>query len=92
MAIFRRHVWISGMVQGVGYRYSCADVALRADVRGWVRNLSDGRVEAVFEGDPQAVEQVIDWCRQGPRFSRVDSVEVVAETPQGLPRPFRVAG
>ena len=55
-----------------------------AGVDGWVRNLSDGRVEAVFEGDPEAVETVIEYCSEGPELARVDEVEVIEEPIEGL--------
>ena len=84
METVRRHVWIEGRVQGVWFRQQCADTARQAGVAGWVRNLPDGRVEAVFEGAPDLVRGVLDWCRQGPTRARVDPVEVVAEEPEGL--------
>ncbi len=76
----RRHVWVSGRVQGVGYRASCAHRAKRAGVAGWALNLADGRVEAVFEGEPRSVEDLLAWCRTGPRHARVTGV-VVREEP-----------
>jgi acylphosphatase len=79
----RRHVWVSGRVQGVWFRESCREQAQALGVAGWVRNLSDGRVEAVFEGPPAAVERAVAWCREGPRRSRVEQVEVAAESPVG---------
>ena len=79
----RRRVLVSGRVQGVWFRESCRAEALAAGVAGWVRNLSDGRVEAVLEGPPAAVERVVVWCRAGPRGARVDAVEVSVETPVG---------
>lgn len=78
----RAHVFVSGVVQGVGYRMSCLRAA-RGRVGGWVRNLDDGRVEAVFEGTAEAVERMISWCRTGPSAARVRNVEVTWETPQG---------
>ena len=58
--------------------------ACLAGVAGWVRNCRDGRVEAVFEGEPDAVQSVIDFCSQGPQWARVDGIEVVDEPPEGL--------
>jgi len=75
----RRHLWIRGRVQGVGFRASCAYHAQRLGVTGWVRNLPDGGVEAVLEGREAAVEAVTEWCRQGPRGARVADVRVVDE-------------
>jgi acylphosphatase len=60
----RAHVWISGKVQGVGYRFSTCDTATLLKVYGWVRNLRDGRVEAVFEGPGDRVQEMIRWCHQ----------------------------
>jgi acylphosphatase len=75
---------VSGRVQGVWFRQSCADLAKQLGLSGWVRNRSDGRVEAVFEGETGAVEEMIAWCRTGPRRAVVTGVEVVAEDPEGL--------
>jgi acylphosphatase len=79
----RARVFVAGRVQGVWFRESCRDRALAAGVTGWVRNLHDGRVEAVLEGPPAAVKRVVQWCREGPPRARVDSVEVQSETPVG---------
>lgn len=70
---------MSGRVQNVFFRDSCRTEALARGVTGWVRNRSDGTVEAVFEGSPQAVEQMISWARVGPARARVDSIEVFPE-------------
>ncbi|HIH43582.1 MAG TPA: acylphosphatase [Candidatus Methanoperedenaceae archaeon] len=72
----RAHVLVSGRVQGVSYRSSTVDEARRLGIRGWVRNLPDGRVEAVFEGDKDAVEELVGWCRTGPPHARVAGVDV----------------
>jgi acylphosphatase len=80
----RRHVWVSGVVQGVFFRASAMQAARDLGVHGWVRNLPDGRVEAVFEGAPDAVDAAVAWCRHGPDRAVVDRVEVVEEEPQGL--------
>ena len=73
---------ISGRVQGVFFRASTRDEAHRLGLRGWVRNLETGDVEAVAEGDPHAVERFIDWCRQGPRLASVSRVDI-SEEPSG---------
>jgi acylphosphatase len=79
----RRHVWISGRVQGVWFRESCREQAHALGVAGWVRNLGDGRVEAVFEGPEAAVERMVVWCGTGPRSADVDTVEITTETVVG---------
>jgi acylphosphatase len=86
----RAHVWISGRVQGVAFRWETARVAERHAVGGWVRNLPDGRVEAVFEGPREAVEAVVDWCRQGPALARVDDLLLHGEPPTGRERRFQI--
>jgi acylphosphatase len=79
----RRRLLVGGRVQGVGYRISCARRAEQAGVAGFVRNLDDGRVEVVIEGEPAAVAEVEAWCRQGPRMALVTKVEAADEPPQG---------
>jgi len=83
MAAKRAHLWISGRVQGVNFRYYTAQEAQARGLKGWVRNLWDGRVEAVFEGEEQAVGSMIEWCRKGPPAARVDDIEVSWENPSG---------
>ena len=80
----RRRVVVSGRVQGVAFRAATRAQARAGAVAGWVRNLADGRVEAVFEGDPVAVDALVAWCREGPSFARVDRVDVRDEVPEGL--------
>jgi len=80
----RAHVFITGRVQGVGYRFSTRDEANRLGINGWVRNLSDGRVEALFEGSKAAIEEMIKWCHKGPRAAVVKDVAVEYEEPEGL--------
>ncbi|MGD8883431.1 MAG: acylphosphatase [Desulfobacterales bacterium] len=72
----RVHVIISGRVQGVFFRAETQHAAEGFGVLGWVRNRRDGTVEAVFEGRQEDVDAVLDWCRQGPRMSRVDKVDL----------------
>ena len=69
------HVIVSGLVQGVGFRYRTYLEATRIGLTGWVRNLPDGRVEALFEGPPVAVTGMLEWCQQGPVLARVDKLE-----------------
>jgi acylphosphatase len=82
MSLERRRVVVTGRVQNVWYRDGCRTEALARGVTGWVRNCSAGSVEAVFEGSPEAVSQMISWCRKGPPRARVDDVEVIAEPVQ----------
>lgn len=80
----RVHVWISGRVQGVGYRYFTTQQAKRLQIKGWVKNLPDGRVEAVFEGRPEAVEAIVQWCHRGAPKAIVQTVMVESEVAEGL--------
>jgi acylphosphatase len=75
----RTHIYVSGFVQGVFFRQNTKRQAQRLGVAGWVQNLADGRVEAVFEGEADAVKTFVDWCRRGPASARVDNVEVKNE-------------
>jgi acylphosphatase len=86
----RVHVWIKGRVQGVFFRAYTRDTALMHGVTGWGRNLPDGRVEAVFEGDTDKIAAVIDWCHEGSPLSRVDAVEVQEEVYTGAFDNFRI--
>jgi acylphosphatase len=79
----RVHVWISGRVQGVGFRYSTCELADQLGLGGWVRNLGDGNVEAVFEGPAAEVARAVAWCRQGPRGAWVSDVRSEPEDPIG---------
>ncbi|MEJ5377892.1 MAG: acylphosphatase [bacterium] len=85
------HVWISGRVQGVFFRSNTQQQAQARGLRGWVRNLPDGRVEAVFQGDPKKVEEMLHWCHQGPSGAWVKEVEVIWETPAQNLAGFRIA-
>jgi acylphosphatase len=76
-------VWVRGVVQGVFFRESARREAERLGLRGWVRNLPDGRVEAVFEGPAADVETAVAWCRHGPPAARVDHVEAIEEPVRG---------
>lgn len=82
--MIRRRVVVHGHVQGVFFRDSVRRLARQRGVTGWVANRADGAVEAVFEGEPDAVERLVELCRAGPRGARVDSVDVVDEEPEGL--------
>jgi acylphosphatase len=80
----RRHVTISGDVQGVFFRETTRRKATEAGVSGWVTNRSDGKVEAVFEGAPEAVDELVEFCRQGPTAATVRDIDVRSEEPEGL--------
>ncbi len=86
----RAHVWISGRVQGVFFRAHTKEVAEKLGLTGWVRNLPDGRVEAVFEGEEEAVKEAIEWCKRGPPLAKVERVEVRYEEPTGEFKDFRI--
>ena len=81
--IIRRRLTITGRVQGVFFRDSCRKEAQRLQVFGWVTNLADGRVEAVFEGDQTAVESMVSWAQHGPRSAHVQRVDILEEEPTG---------
>jgi acylphosphatase len=82
--VVRYRVLVSGRVQGVFFRDSCRRLAEQHGVAGWVRNLPDGRVEAVFEGSPDDVRLLVDWARHGPRQAVVDAIAVHPEPPEAL--------
>jgi len=86
----RAHVTIDGRVQGVNFRASAHAYARTTGVEGWVRNLDDGQVEAVFEGPAAAVKRMIGWCYSGPRLARVDQVNIEWEQPTGQERGFQI--
>lgn len=80
----RKRVFVSGRVQGVGYRHSAHQAASELGLRGWVRNRRDGRVEALVEGEQDAVERFLRWCHEGPPAARVEQVDS-ADDPGGEP-------
>jgi len=86
----RAHIFVRGTVQGVGYRWSIQRMARRLGVKGWVRNLPDGRVEAVLEGLKDKVEELIEWAKRGPPWAVVESVEVYWEKYKGEFRDFEI--
>ena len=92
----RVHVWISGRVQGVGFRFSTCEVAEQLGLGGWVRNLADGRVEAVFEGPAAQVARAVAWCRHGPPGAWVTDLRSEPESTTGesafSARPSRYGG
>ncbi len=90
MEYLRVKVIIHGIVQGVFFRASTRDEAIRTGVGGWVRNLPDGTVQALFEGEKKKVEEIIGWCHKGPPGARVDKVEIEWETYRGEYRLFDI--
>ena len=84
LLVVRYRVLITGQVQGVNFRAACRRMALQHGVRGWVRNLPGGSVEAAFEGPADDVRQLLDWTRRGPQLAVVAGVAVQAEQPEGL--------
>lgn len=77
----RVHLWIKGNVQGVGFRADTRTRARNKDITGWVKNLEDGRLEAVLEGEKEDVAELMDWMRQGPTMANVENVELEEEEP-----------
>ncbi|MBI9083428.1 MAG: acylphosphatase [Desulfobacterales bacterium] len=86
----RAHLRISGIVQGVCFRWETTRSARALGVTGWVRNRSDGSVEVVCEGDRANVEAFIDWCRKGPQMARVDAIQLEWGSPLGGFEAFEV--
>ncbi|MBG0567600.1 acylphosphatase [Actinoplanes aureus] len=84
--MIRKRVLVTGVVQGVFFRDTCRRVAGQQGVTGWVRNLPDGRVEAVFQGAPESVERLVTWCRTGPPDAQVTAVDVHDEPPERADR------
>ena len=90
MTKVRAHVLVSGRVQGVFFRYETRKRAREKGVTGWVRNTLDGRVEAIFEGEKENVDYMIEFCRRGPPAARVTKVEVRWEPYKGEFREFQI--
>ena len=86
----RVHIIITGMVQGVFFRAKTRDQAIRNNVLGWVRNLPDGRVEAVFEGKSEDVDHMVGWCRVGPSLAIVEHVEAIVQPYSGAFTDFSI--
>ena len=81
--VVRVHVFVDGWVQGVSFRYHMVQEAMRLGVTGWVRNLPDGRVEAVYEGPRDTVEELLAWTQCGPRWAQVSGLDIHDEEPKG---------
>ena len=90
MVKVKAHVFVGGRVQGIFFRYETRRLAVKFGVCGWVRNLFDGRVEAVFEGEQENVKRLVEFCRRGPPGARVENVEVVWADYKGAFEGFRI--
>jgi acylphosphatase len=88
----RVHLFIGGKVQGVGFRANACMIARHIGVQGWIKNLADGRVEAVAEGAEGAVKKFAQWCHLGPQYAEVTEVEILWEEPTGQEQGFREQG
>lgn len=86
----RAHVYVSGRVQGVFFRATTREEAGKREVTGWVKNLPDGRVEAVFEGEEEKVQEMVNFCHRGSRVAQVDDVEVEWEDYRGEFSDFEI--
>ena len=86
----RANIIVAGLVQGVAFRAATVDAARRLGVKGWVRNLPDGRVEAEAEGERARVEALVAWCRRGPPAARVEDVQVAWSDSRGDLGPFGI--
>lgn len=86
----RAHLYISGTVQGVFFRHYTFETAHKLGLTGWVRNLPDGRVEAVIEGAETKVEEMAEWCRRGPPSAKVTAVDIKREPPGGSFKGFDI--
>ena len=80
MTLKQIHIFVTGRVQGVFFRQSTRVIAIKNNVNGFVRNLDDGRVEIIAQGEEQNINKLIDWCRTGPANSRVDEFELKEES------------
>ena len=86
----RKHIYISGRVQGVGFRANARQKAQAYDVKGWIKNLFDGRVEAVVEGEQDSVQKMVKYLKRGPSFANVTDVEINDEPPTGNFNTFSI--
>ena len=90
--MIQRRGLISGRVQGVGFRAAMlAEASQLREIQGWVKNLEDGRVEAIVAGPEQEVIQLVEWCRHGPSQARVEQIEVLDEVLGAALSPFKIA-
>ncbi len=90
MANIRVYLLISGKVQGVYFRQNLKQISKRYNINGWVKNLENGKVEAILEGDEKHIKEVIEWCHVGPSGARVDNVEIKFEEYKGEFNSFTI--
>ncbi|MGD8744271.1 MAG: acylphosphatase [Candidatus Woesebacteria bacterium] len=90
MENIRAHLFVEGRVQGVSYRWWCRSAAQSLGLTGWVKNLEDGRVEAVFEGPEEKIEQMVKECKEGSRVADVDHIEIIREDATGEFEEFEI--
>jgi len=88
----RAHLLISGIVQGVAFRYYTQDIAQSLGIKGWVKNCWDGKVELVIEGEDDKVKELIDWCSRGPRSAIVEKIDIRWEEYKGEFNSFSIRG
>ncbi len=88
--LVRAHIVISGLVQGVFFRAEAKYYAEKLNIKGWIKNTSGGKVEAVFEGDKSSVDKMIDWCKTGPAGAIVEDVLINWQEYLGEPKEFIV--
>jgi acylphosphatase len=79
LSLIRAHVFVTGKVQGIGFRFHTRIKARNLGLKGWVRNLESGEVEAIFEGEENQVNNIIEWCKKGPDSALVKDVKVILE-------------
>jgi len=86
----RIHVFVSGRVQGIGYRDGVRRKAGKLGIFGWVKNLEDGRVEAIFEGEEGGIEEIVEWVKTGPFLAKVEKIDIVPENFSGEFKDFKI--
>lgn len=92
MGNIKIQIFVTGKVQGVGYRLYIATKAQNLGITGWIKNNSDGSVEGVFEGEEDLLKKIIEWCKEGPPFAQVDNVEVYSYSYNGTFKDFKIMG
>ena len=88
--MYQAHILISGDVQGVYYRVSCKEYAIGVGVKGWVRNLDNGNVEALAQGEKEKIERFLEWCKKGPPQAKVEEIKITWQEANGPFNGFSV--